>query len=51
MKKMKMAMAMAMGVIILMLSACGQAKNPKGTQADVTGGVTEISDGTKELPV
>lgn len=47
MKKMKMAMAM--GVIILMLSACGQAKNPKGTQADVTGGVTEISDGTKEV--
>lgn len=47
MKKMKMAMAI--GVIMLMLSACGQAKNPKGTQADVTGGVAEISDGTKEV--
>lgn len=49
MKKIKMSMAV--GAVLLVLSACGQAEkpSPEETQADVTGGAVEVSDGTEKM--
>ena len=45
----KIEMAIVAGIIMIVLSSCGQVKNPEDTQTNVKNSVTEISDGTSEI--